>query len=659
MQQESIQLYEHNKKTLQEVLGFVNRRKDCCVVNPCGSGKSAVMTAIVQNYSSKRFLILTKQKNAASYYAKTYGKILSDIKTVTYAKMLRDVKNNRFADYNADIYLVDEAHYVGAPEWNNAFLELKAKFNPVMVGFTATPQRFFDQGTDETIVTKYFSGHYAGNFTTKDLQKAGLFIEPEYVVSLYNLEDEVARKLEILEDSDISEAEKKRWYARLNDLLDTWNRTDSPEKILKTYLPKYMYFDRGNKIVVYASNYKDLSDKEKIITPIIKSIFPDKKVTSYLYSYKNDKTLAEFEDDFESYIRILYSINKIMETVHMDDLNILIMLRPSVSDRIITQQYGRINNANNDRRCLVLDMVANIDNLGSLTFVQTSGAEQRVSDDRKNGGDVKAKTLNISIKPISRYANVFEEIENATNRRRQYTYNGYTGSADFLCGIYNKKLSDVKKYMSEYNHTFKEAFELAPSRKELITEEIIGGYCKHPDTTMPEENKKYFDKVTEITTRYIKCHGINDEADVKQELYLFAYEALAKYTPEKGQISIFMLLRIRRAHCHILRIKRLHEEYVSNPESDEIFEIPPDIDEEKVKIPIEEIHALLSGLTVREQTILDVRFGLTDGHEHTLEETGKQIGITRERVRQLEAKALRKLKNPEFQRNILKDTLWW
>jgi RNA polymerase primary sigma factor len=49
-------------------------------------------------------------------------------------------------------------------------------------------------------------------------------------------------------------------------------------------------------------------------------------------------------------------------------------------------------------------------------------------------------------------------------------------------------------------------------------------------------------------------------------------------------------------------------------------------------------------LTPREKTILSYRFGLTDGSSHTLEESGKLFGVTRERIRQIEAKALLKIK---------------
>ena len=56
------------------------------------------------------------------------------------------------------------------------------------------------------------------------------------------------------------------------------------------------------------------------------------------------------------------------------------------------------------------------------------------------------------------------------------------------------------------------------------------------------------------------------------------------------------------------------------------------------------VHESMKELSPREQKILEMRFGLTDGVSHTLEEVGKEFDVTRERIRQIEAKALEKIK---------------
>ncbi len=70
----------------------------------------------------------------------------------------------------------------------------------------------------------------------------------------------------------------------------------------------------------------------------------------------------------------------------------------------------------------------------------------------------------------------------------------------------------------------------------------------------------------------------------------------------------------------------------------------------------EELEDVLSTLTPREKKVLELRFGLVDGRNRTLEEVGKEFKVTRERIRQIEAKALRKLRHPSRSKR-LKDFL--
>ncbi len=61
---------------------------------------------------------------------------------------------------------------------------------------------------------------------------------------------------------------------------------------------------------------------------------------------------------------------------------------------------------------------------------------------------------------------------------------------------------------------------------------------------------------------------------------------------------------------------------------------------------------VLTSLTERERRVLELRFGLLDGYSRTLEEVGKQFKVTRERIRQIEAKALRKMRHPSRIRQL-------
>jgi len=66
----------------------------------------------------------------------------------------------------------------------------------------------------------------------------------------------------------------------------------------------------------------------------------------------------------------------------------------------------------------------------------------------------------------------------------------------------------------------------------------------------------------------------------------------------------------------------------------------------------ERLQEVLTTLSEREQDVLNMRFGLTDGYGHTLEEVGRKFNVTRERIRQIEAKALRKMRHPTRMRKL-------
>ena len=66
----------------------------------------------------------------------------------------------------------------------------------------------------------------------------------------------------------------------------------------------------------------------------------------------------------------------------------------------------------------------------------------------------------------------------------------------------------------------------------------------------------------------------------------------------------------------------------------------------------EQTDQVLKTLTPREEKVIKMRFGVGDGSEHTLEEVGQNFAVTRERIRQIEAKALRKLRHPSRSKQL-------
>ncbi len=83
-------------------------------------------------------------------------------------------------------------------------------------------------------------------------------------------------------------------------------------------------------------------------------------------------------------------------------------------------------------------------------------------------------------------------------------------------------------------------------------------------------------------------------------------------------------------------------------------EVPPDA--AAFSLLREQLESVLNSLSERERRVIELRFGLIDGHQRTLEEVGKEFGVTRERIRQIESKTLSKLRHPSRSQR-LKDYL--
>ncbi len=122
--------------------------------------------------------------------------------------------------------------------------------------------------------------------------------------------------------------------------------------------------------------------------------------------------------------------------------------------------------------------------------------------------------------------------------------------------------------------------------------------------------------------------------------------------------------KLRRASSKVRRIMRISQEPMSlempvgKEESSSLGDfiedesIPGPVDAASNQLLKEQIHGVLGVLNEREREVLEMRFGLLDGEDHTLEEVGKHFGVTRERIRQIEAKALRKLRHPTRSRAL-------
>jgi RNA polymerase primary sigma factor len=132
--------------------------------------------------------------------------------------------------------------------------------------------------------------------------------------------------------------------------------------------------------------------------------------------------------------------------------------------------------------------------------------------------------------------------------------------------------------------------------------------------------------------------------------------------PTNEEIAKAMEIDVEKVE-HIMKIKQDISSLDASVRDDEEDSVLQDFIEDEDTVTPEEsatgqllkeqVKDLLGSLSEREQKILRLRFGLEDGKQHTLEEVGQEFSVTRERIRQIEAKALAKLKKHKDSRKFM------
>ncbi len=146
------------------------------------------------------------------------------------------------------------------------------------------------------------------------------------------------------------------------------------------------------------------------------------------------------------------------------------------------------------------------------------------------------------------------------------------------------------------------------------------------------------------------------------------FEQIQRLQNDGEPIDPLLYRKWRQATAKIRNIRRISqptiplEQPVRPEESTQLVDfiadetIPEPVDAASKQLLREQVRNVLEFLSDRERQVLEMRFGLKDGKDHTLEEVGREFGVTRERIRQIEAKALRKLRHPSRSK-MLRDYL--
>lgn len=613
---------------------------------------------------------------------------------------------------------------------------LEKKPDAQVLGLSATPIRYFDYSRD--MAEELFGDNIASEMTLEDAINSGILPRARYVSALYEFDDELGRMQEDI-DKIRDPAKKKQAQAMLDSLA---KQVDENTENLPEMLSEQMKAKNG-KYIVFCKNIEDMQEKIKQVQSIFGEVNPN--ITTYSVSSKlhdNESTLKRFErDNDEDTLKLMFAVDMLNEGYHINDLDGVVMMRPTYSPTIYAQQLGRILTVKSEdgKEPLVIDLVNNLDSIKIIedlyerlgqyepTGEHKKEREQQggliIHDKTKEFRDVARKISELSKRKtvsLQEKIEIFERYLEEGNgdidgltvyegkpigqwavQIRSGVTNGYKGvnaTEDQLerldeLGILERKIdSTIDEKIDALIEWKKKYPDVIIQRKNLnqpisdATIKRLEELAKAEGIEFSELEKKY-KKITSYN-EYVRCRESNGKLNESQwnkckegnlrgkfgfptEIEQIANKLkidakqVADITDRFGSIDNFIQMyrdgKLSEKQTMLYNNNLINNmiDIDCNPLAENYTKLVKATfgdrfykEHEFMMFSSDGMREALEALTPREMKLMKLRFGLDDGKYRSLEDLCQEFGVTRERVRQIEAKALRKLRNPSRSRKF-------
>lgn len=358
----SIRLKPHNVETYKKVIAKLKESNKVAVIHPTGTGKMYIALKLLEENKGKKAIYVAPSNPILHDVKKNIyaeGMTMREfpkLKRITYQKLAR-LTDEEIQELNADIIVLDEFHHCGAPEWGKGVERLLQRNEGASVlGLSATPLRYTDGLRD--MADELFKNNVASEMTLEEAIESAILPEASYVSTLYSYDKELDG-MQINIDKMKGEDKRKEAQKLLNILRD---KLDENTKNLPELFVEHMQ-NKSGKYIVFCRNIEDMNEKMKQAQRMFGRVNSNIRIRGISSKIKeSDKILTEFEKDSEEGIlKLLYAVDMINEGYHIKDLDGVIMMRPTFSPTIYTQQLGRALTVGGDKCPVILDLVNNFD----------------------------------------------------------------------------------------------------------------------------------------------------------------------------------------------------------------------------------------------------------------------------------------------------------
>lgn len=351
----SIHLFEHNQKAYEAVTEMLEKDGMAAVIHPTGTGKSMIAFKLVEEHPLNHFLWLSPSEYIYQTQVENLNMKFPNIQFMSYSRLMKN--EDCIETLHPDYIILDEFHRCGAREWGKSIKKLLDTYPDARrLGLSATNIRYLDN--QRNMAEEIFNGKIASEMTLGEAIVREILPEPKYVIAMYSYRkelDQLKKRIQTLSNQGLV-AENQKLLEQLRRALE---QADGLEQVFQKHMEK-----KDGKYIVFCSDKEHMDEMKEQVPVWFGQVDSRPHIyTAFYNDTATDKEFAAFKKDGSGHLKLLFCIDMLNEGVHVDDVDGVVLLRPTVSPIIYLQQIGRALSAGSKKTPVIFDLVNNFDSL--------------------------------------------------------------------------------------------------------------------------------------------------------------------------------------------------------------------------------------------------------------------------------------------------------
>ena len=372
----ALRLFEHNEKAYHAAVRMMEQYGKAAIVHPTGTGKSYIAFKLIEDNPEKVVIWLSPSEYIFKTQLESLKRndpdfSLANVHFYTYAKLMCCTEGQlaEIAGLQPSYIILDEFHRAGAECWGESTVALlKLCPEAKLLGLTATNVRYLDNNRD--MAEELFDSRVASDMTLGEAIVRGILPAPNYVTTVYQYQKTLAKyqaRVDNLRTPGIQDANQKY----LDALRRALEQADGLDRVFAHHIT-----NKCGKYIVFCASKEHMDEMVPHVPEWFAGVNPDVVVyQAYSDDPNTDKAFSDFKTDTSNRLKLLFCIDMLNESVHVEGISGVILFRPTISPIIYKQQIGRALTAGDNTTPIILDVVNNFEGLASISGLQSEMQE--------------------------------------------------------------------------------------------------------------------------------------------------------------------------------------------------------------------------------------------------------------------------------------------